>query len=100
MSVRHLVSLPAAAANTTGGAEHTDRPAQRIQRQNEAIAQASRVAHARGEQQGYCAGWRAGLVAGVVVGAALATVAWSVYLSIAAPEVAPPSAARPVVVQT
>ena len=80
--------------------EHGDRSAARIQRQHEAIAAASDVAYHRGERIGYCAGWRAGLVAGVVVGAALATVAWSVYLSIAAPEVAPPSAARPVVVQT
>ena len=74
-----------------------ERSAARIQRQQDAIAAAARVAEARGVQQGYCAGWRAGLVAGIVVGAALATVAWSVYLSIAAPEVAPPSAARPVV---
>ena len=77
--------------------EQGDRSAARIQRQHEAIASASAVAHDRGEKEGYYAGWRAGLVAGVVVGAALATVAWSVYLSIAAPEVAPPSAARPVV---
>lgn len=74
--------------------------AQRIQRQHEAIAAASAVAHARGEQQGYCAGWRKGLLTGIVVGAALATIAWSAYLSIAAPEVAPPSATRPAIVRT
>ena len=81
-------------------AHGSERVATRIQRQHEAIAAAADVAFHRGERQGYCAGWRAGLLGGVVLGAALACIAWAVYLSIAAPEVAPPSAARPALVQT
>lgn len=49
------------------------------------------------ERVGHMHGWREGLYCGIVVGAVLATLAWSVYLTLIAPEVAPPAAARPVV---
>lgn len=61
-----------------------------------AMLEAESIARADGEQVGYLHGWRHGLVIGAVVGAALASLGWSVYLVLAAPEVAPPSA-RPVV---
>lgn len=78
----------------------TERPSQRTLqrwgREAALIDQAKLHAHADGVRLGYRQGWRWGVACGVLAGAVLATLAWSIYLSLAAPEVAPPSA-RPTV---
>lgn len=70
---------------------------ERWARQARQIDDARAEGRSQGLQIGDKQGWRRGVITGAVCAAVLTSLGWSAYLSIAAPEVAPPSAHRPTV---
>jgi hypothetical protein len=68
---------------------------ERWERQRRQLEDARVAGLREGLRIGHKQAWRRGAITGLIWGVVLTTLAWSAYLSIAAPEVAPPSAAQP-----
>jgi hypothetical protein len=74
--------------------EPSESTRQRWARMGKLIDTAKAEGHATGLRQGYTQGWRWGLLQGVAIGALLASLAWAVWLTVNAPQAAPPSATQ------
>jgi hypothetical protein len=93
---RHHTGHPAipfpARPATARTAEPSESTRQRWARMGKLVDTAKAEGHAEGLRQGDAQGWRRGVLQGTAVGALLASLAWAVWLTVTAPEAAPPSA--------
>ncbi len=93
------IPFPARPANARAMAP-SKATVERWARQARQIEDARAEGRSQGLKLGDKQGWRRGVITGAVCAVVLTSLGWSAYLSIAAPEVAPPSAMRPAVPAT